>query len=182
MKTKTLALLFAVLILLTACTSPPAEETIPEEPFAVDGNTMRVGNITFQIPEGFEIYEQTDGHIILISYEYFCTMGFNVFDVSDNDESGTKKVVDALREAYSGDDMAVTVGGRDFLGTIDVTLDENMEPKTTVATAFTDSWFAYLIQTNYLPGSNDTEAMSVTIKMLYDAEIAETTARFDFVQ
>lgn len=153
-----------------------------EKAVSIDGSSMRVGNLTVQIPDGFEVFSQTDSTVVLSSAEYRCTIGFYVQDVSELDEAGTEAVLDTINLLSDPTDTEMTISGKQYSGRIAVELDDDLKPTVRVETVFTDTWYAYNINTNYLDGYSEAGAMEVVVGMLYDAELEETESRFDLVQ
>ncbi len=179
---KMIAAILALCLIGAAFTGCTPKVYTHEEAVEIDGSKMRVGNLTVQIPDGFEVYSQTESSVVLASMEYLCTMGFYVHDVSTLDEAGTEAVLDTMNLISGQEDTEMTIGGQRYSGCIAVELDANLKPTVRVETVFTDTWYAYGINTSYLDGYSEAGSMAVVIDILYDAELEDSEPRFDLVQ
>lgn len=190
MKTKVLALALALMLLLNACGSAPAETTVPaiaaptySQPAAVDGTSIRIGQYRAEIPDSFSVYSQDETSIVLSSSDLQCVVGLLASDMSSVGEDELKAYMLGLAaQKQDSTEVHTMVADMPLKSLMWLDMDEDMNASLIVQTDFTDSWYFYRIQVSYMNESAPEAAMSATVDFLASFSADGVPARFDFVQ
>lgn len=190
MKTKVLALALALMLLLNACGSAPAETTAPaiaaptySQPAAVDGTSIRIGQYRAEIPDSFSVYSQDETSIVLSSSDLQCVVGLLASDMSSVGEDELKAYMLGLAaQKQDSTEVHTMVADMPLKSLMWLDMDEDMNASLIVQTDFTDSWYFYRIQVSYMNESAPEAAMSSTVDFLASFSADGVPARFDFVQ
>lgn len=182
MKKRILALALALILLLTACATAPTPPSYAQN-VEVDGTSIRVGQYRTEIPESFSVYDTNDSTVILMSTELRCIVSLFAFNASEMSEDDIRLWLDgSAPDKYGVLETDTSFAGMDMEGHLWVELDDDMQPQTSIQTNFTDSWYVYQTTTVLMPGSDVTDALSESIRLLMFFEADGVKPRFDFVQ
>lgn len=185
MKTRSLALLLAVLLLLTACGSPPAKTIAPTYPQNVEVSDaqIRIGKYRAELPDAFEVTYSDDETVMISSNDNYCIISFLVSDMTDASEEEIREAITAETSALTdATEMEVAFSDIDPMGYMWVEMSETMDPIACTRTVFTDSWYVYQVDQLMLPGYYETNVMHDAIAFLMSFKADNVPSRFDFVQ
>ncbi len=164
------------------------QETQPKT--GIYNNTIILGNIKFEIPEGFTASLIEENTIALSDGNGECSIGLFAADISMLDEEKTKQYIPLMYDSFKTDGaerieestMDGYAAGRyvDYQFYGEINGDNNT---INLDTAFTDSWYAYMLILKCDAESDDlSDNMQTFIQMAGYSEYTGKEPRFDFVQ
>lgn len=157
---------------------------------SISDNTVTVGNLIFQIPEGYTATLVNENAIMLGSPDGKCGISIFGADISSLDEAAAMYYIPMQRESFYADDAVqsdietigpYTVGGFDVNMEVYSEILTDLSMYSVLTTTFTDSWYGYTILLKTAEISTEDYATAYG-QMVLTATYTGPTPRFDFVQ